>query len=163
MSSGLGLPGTASLAAPERERGSLVEGVVARTDGKGLVWVVIPTFHPHYEVGPMVSSEAVGASVLLARSRSGEWWVAAPSRGAGEQLSDHGIWRWTTATGAPASGRVGIDAASWSAAAHLNLSETTAPGTDVSTVLGAITTGTDFYVQQQDDATRWARYTTTGA
>ena len=54
---------------------------------------------------------------------------------------------------------VGINAASWSAATLLNISKTTDPGADASNLLAALSVGDSVYLQQNDDATRWGRYT----
>lgn len=151
---------TADLTRPAENRASIVDGRVTRVGG-GVVWCAIPGFSTQYQVGPMKAAGlGVGDDVLLGRSRTGEWWVIAP---AGDKVTHVGNWRWTNATGAASAGQLGIDAASWAAAAHVNVAETTDGGADLSTVLGTIGAGTGLYVQEQDDATRWARYSVTGA
>jgi len=89
-----------------------------------------------------------------------EWlethWPAA-STGGGTTLS--GIWRWTTGTGAVASGQVGANTASWASATILNIAKTTDPGLDATNLLSALQSGDAVYLQEQDDSTRWGRYT----
>jgi hypothetical protein len=74
-----------------------------------------------------------------------------------------GTWRWTTSTtDASASGRVGINQATWAATSQLNLNETTLAGGDATNVLAKLKIGDGFYLQDHTDASRWARYTISG-
>ena len=73
-------------------------------------------------------------------------------------------WRWDNGlSGAVANGKLAMDAASWAAVTQLRISELTDAGTDVSVGLGNVHSGTNIIIQQQDDSTRWARYTAAGA
>jgi hypothetical protein len=74
-----------------------------------------------------------------------------------------GVWRWTSSTtDAAQSGRVGLNQATWGGATQLNISETTQPGGDATNALANLKVGDGFYVQAQNDATRWAKYTING-
>jgi hypothetical protein len=85
---------------------------------------------------------------------------AAPT-GGGAQTA---WWRWDPSTvGSVASGKIGLNASTWATATQLRISETTDPGTDVSGGLGSVTAGQTITLQQQDDSTRWGKYTVTAA
>ena len=72
-------------------------------------------------------------------------------------------WRWDTSTsGAVGSGKLGIDASTWAAATQIRISEFTDDGTDASAGLDLIVAGETISIQQQNDATRWAKYDITG-
>jgi microcystin-dependent protein len=71
-----------------------------------------------------------------------------------------GIWRWANSTsGDPGTGRVAINAAAWGSANQVFVHETTWGGTDVSAVLdGKIKVGDEIYIQDRNDATKYAKY-----
>jgi predicted RNA-binding Zn ribbon-like protein len=69
------------------------------------------------------------------------------------------IWRWTTnQTDAAATGRVGVNAATWAAVTQVNLNELNSAGTDVSNFLNKLKVGDGIYIQEQANAADWAEY-----
>jgi hypothetical protein len=71
-----------------------------------------------------------------------------------------GTWRWTTGlVDAASSGRVGLNATSWTAATEIHLSKTTELGTDVSPSIGKLKVGDGLYLKDKANANKWAHYT----
>lgn len=105
-----------------------------------------------------------GDEVLAVPTVDGDWYLIDPTN-VGQTISPLGQWKWTTATsGAPASGQIGIDTVVFATATTIRISETTDPGTDASTLLTSfLVSGAELFIQEKDDATRWARYNITGA
>lgn len=105
---------------------------------------------------------------------TGEQWVVAWHRddttappysevgGSGGSIVS-GTWTWTTSTTSAASGRVGINTASWSTATVVNIAKNNKAGNDTSNVLQQIKPGDRIYYQDSGDATKWGRYTVTQA
>jgi hypothetical protein len=56
---------------------------------------------------------------------------------------------------------VGLDAGTWAAATKVNLHEKTTDNRDTSNFLPLLKNGSELYLQQKTDATRWGRYTVT--
>lgn len=72
-----------------------------------------------------------------------------------------GEWKWTTGIGAPASGHIGMNAAPWTTATQVSISELTDPGTDISNIIALTMPGDLIYIQDKNDATKWGRFTLT--
>jgi len=73
-----------------------------------------------------------------------------------------GQWDWRSQTGAPGGGDIKSNTADWVTATQLNISDLTNRGTDVSAALRALKAGEQVRLQDQNDATRWARFNITG-
>jgi len=83
--------------------------------------------------------------------------------GGGDTTSLEGNWNWTTSTTTASTRAIGINTAAWNTATQVNISETTSLDNDVSTLLSAIRTGDQIYIQDAVDSTKWARYQVNGA
>ena len=80
--------------------------------------------------------------------------------GAGGTLT--GKWLWSNATtGAPATGVVAINNADPSLATEIRIHETTNESIAFAGSFDLVIPGSDIYVQDADDATRWVRYSVT--
>jgi len=75
------------------------------------------------------------------------------------------FWMWTTnTTDASQSGRVGANTGSWAAVTTINLNKLTKSGVDVTNLINQkAQAGDDIYLQDKDDASKWARYHITAA
>lgn len=71
-------------------------------------------------------------------------------------------WNWTTATTSAATGRVGVNAATWATGTVVNIAKQDSAGADASNALALIKQGHSINLEQTDDATVWAQYTATG-
>src|SRR5262245_4145646 len=74
-----------------------------------------------------------------------------------------GVWRWSTSTTAPASGHIAINNTDQQAATQVLVNDLTDGGSDVTNFLEKFKAGDQIYMQVQNDATRWMKYTITGA
>ena len=135
--------------------------------------VIIPEFDEHLQWGPCRwqardgQLPSQGDACVLAFDNRRElwvvaWWPATYTGGGGGV--QNAWWRWDTSTsGSVGAGHFGLNAVTWATTTQLRISETTDPGTDVSSGMDSIGSGDSIYVQQQDDSTRWARFSVTGA
>ena len=128
-------------------------------------YVVLPSFDRELRWGPCQppdSGVAVGDKVAVIFSGGGVPWLLGLRGGEGGGTAAFtGTYRWSEALTAPASGYVGVNAATWVGASQVNVSKTTEPGTDVSALLAALKIGDELYLQDESDSTIWGRYTLT--
>lgn len=83
--------------------------------------------------------------------------------GGGGGTSVEGQWDWTTATtGAPASGRLGVNSGVYNVATEVHVAHLGSNGTDYATVLASLLEGDDFYIQDQNQASISLRYRVSG-
>jgi|SRR5215831_10033108 len=142
-----------------------VDATVVAVTAQG-AYVVVPGYDRELRWGPCQppdSGVAVGDKVSLIVSQAGTPWLIGlrPGAGGGGGAAFTATYRWDTALTAPASGRVGVNAATWVGATQLNISKTTDPGADMSSLLAALKAGDEFYLQDEGDSTIFARYTIT--
>jgi Collagen triple helix repeat (20 copies) len=111
--------------------------------------------------GPLYNQSAAqpGERVCVAVGQQGAMYIVYPGGGGGGAGGAlQGTWRWSTDTGAPAARMLGINTAAWNTATQVRISETAADGTDASNVLDALQPGDTVFLQDKQDATRWAKY-----
>jgi hypothetical protein len=109
---------------------------------------------------PRPPAEAPGVAAYMLASPGRLLVLASAADSPGTAYS--AFWRWTTSTAnAASSGDVGINAASWAATTQINLNETNGAGSDTSNFLAQIDVGDQIYLQDQDDAANWGRFTIT--
>src|SRR5580765_2367231 len=150
-------------------RGMVVKPLPASSDQ--LINIVIPDMNPDLVFGGLRWDNAggrmpaAGDDCLVVFDNNRQPWVLV-TWPIGEMPEGHvyytNEWRWTSSTSdASHSGDVGTNAAGWGGTA-INVSKFTAPGRDVTLLLDNIGAGDALYIQDFDDASRWARYLITG-
>lgn len=117
--------------------------------------------------------QAGDSAVVGVEESTGESWVVEWHRddttpppyteeGAGGGGAATSEWKWTTATGAVADQRIGVNNANWALATVVNVAKLNDSNNDTSNLLNVLKTNDRLYVQQSDDSTKWARYTVAG-
>lgn len=117
--------------------------------------------------------QAGDSAVVGVEESTGESWVVEWHRddttpppyteeggsGGGAATSE---WKWTTATGAVADQRIGVNNANWALATVVNVAKLNDYNNDTSNLLNVLKANDRLYVQESDDSTKWARYTVAG-
>lgn len=88
---------------------------------------------------------------------------AGPQGPPGASAAQSAAYVWTTATGAPAAGRLGMNQATWAAATQINIAKTRKDGTDVTLFVTRIAPGDELGIQVSADSTRYGKYLVTAA
>ena len=84
-------------------------------------------------------------------------WDTIPGAGGSESTS--GEWQWDTATtGTPASGDVAVNNANLALVTEVRLTYLSRDGTDLRNLMVKLLSGDGLYLQDRNDATRYARY-----
>jgi hypothetical protein len=111
--------------------------------------------------GLVSGSNGAGAGAYL--DGTGAWSVPAGGGGGGGPAGHTSYTYNNTLTEPPASGQIRLNNASQSAATRLWVHQNDEDGLDVTIALARMLPGTQIYLQDYDDATKWVKYNITAA
>jgi hypothetical protein len=90
----------------------------------------------------------------------GAWQTIVPQIGGGTSPAAEYTFSNTT-TEPPSTGQIRFNNATQTAATKIWVHDQTAPGVDISVILAGIKSGTQFYLQDKDDASKWQLFSVT--
>lgn len=112
-------------------------------------------------IGPLIGADHVvkGDKAVIAVDQNSVPYIVYPPPPSGGGTY-RGEWVWTLSiTSGAVPGRVTVNGATWAASTQVHIAEVSGLGTDTANVLGRITPGDTIFLQDKDDAAKWAEFT----